>query len=808
MAGELNADGGSQFPSQAVSDSVKRSKEYGLKVANAIQNEWWRQDDGLGGGGNSSSHGDYQQNRYEYHRLRLYARGEQSTSKYQDEFAINGDLSYLNLDWKPVPIVPKFVDIVVNGMQDRLFSIKAQAQDPIATDKRSKFVEQVQEDMNSRDFTEGVREALGIDISNVPKEDLPDTAEELDLYMNIGYKQGIEIAMEQGIDNIFMQNKYPEIKRQIDRDLVVLGIGAAKHTFNNTDGIKLEWVDPADLVYSYTEDPTFGDCYYFGEIKRVRANELKKEFPDLTNAELDEIVKKGSIWDNYFNSGYYEREDTNDRNTVSILYFNWKSWKQNVHKVKKTATGADKALKKDDTFDPPKDKRAGFEKVAVAQETVYEGAYVLGTEMLLKWQEATNIVRPDSNTNKVMMNYVVNAPKLYKGRPESLVSRMTTYADLIQLQHLKLQQVIQRMTPSGVYLNADGLVEIDLGNGTSYNPQEALNMFFQTGSVIGRSLTTDGDQNPGAIPVQPLPGTGGEQIGQLIDAYNFYLNMIRDTTGLNEARDGSDPDPYALVGVQKLAAANSNTATRHILHGCVTMTEELARGITQRFKDVLEFHPKKKALIGSIGRFSVGSLQELDKLHHHDFGIFLELAPDEEEKALVEQNLQQALAKDQIGLEDAIDVRGVKNLKLANELLKIRKKKKIEMDQMLEERKIKLQGEQITQQTQAAELAKGQSEQMKSEAKGSLSQLENELAIKKEEILAQTKKELMRYEFELNKELKQMEIDAAERLADKQMKAAKAEVKSGPPTSGAPIKSFESSNDTLGAISTEQFAPK
>ena len=542
--GQTNGTGQiAQFPTQAVSDSVKKSKEYGLKVAHAIQTEWFSRDSGVG---------RFFQTRDEYHRLRLYARAEQSVRKYKDEMAINGDLSYLNLDWKPVSIIPKFVDIVVNGMQDRLFHIKAIAQDPIATGKRTKFVNDIKEDMETEELINTVSDKMGVDISNVPEEERPQNEEELELYMQIGYKQGIEIAEEEAIWNVMMRNDYHEIKKQIDYDLVNVGIGIGKCTFNNTDGIKLEWVDPANVIYSYTERPDFRDCYYFGEVKRVKSNELKKEFPSISDAEMEKIQELGSSWNDY-NSARYTPTDSYDTNTLNILYFNWKTWENNVYKVKETSSGGTKALKKDDTFNPPKDSRNRYERVAQAVEVVYEGCIVLGTEKLLKWQKATNMVRPESNTNKVMMNYVVNAPRLYKGRIESLVSRITTYADLIQLTHLKLQQTIQRLTPSGVYLDADGLAEIDLGNGTAYNPKEALNMYFQTGSVIGRSMTVDGDPNPGKIPIQELPGGGGGQTQILVETYNYYLNMIRDVTGLNEARDGGDPDKYSLVGVQKLS---------------------------------------------------------------------------------------------------------------------------------------------------------------------------------------------------------------------------------------------------------------
>ncbi len=427
------------------------------------------------------------------------------------------------------------------------------------------------------------------------------------------------------------------------------------------------------------------------------------------------------------------------------------------------------------------------------------------------------MIRPYSNTNKVMMNYIVSAPRIYKGNINSLVSKMTPYADLIQLTHLKMQQAIQRMTPSGVYLDADGLAEIDLGNGTSYNPQEALNMYFQTGSIIGRSLTVDGEMNPGKVPIQELPGGGGNQIQILIGAYNQYLQMIRDVSGLNEARDGSDPDPKALVGVQKLAAANSNVATRHILDSSMFITSSLAEAIALRVKDVLEFHPTREAFISGIGQFSVGALEDMKELHLHDFGIFLEIEPDAEEKGLLENNIQTALSQGGIFLEDAIDIREIKNTKLANQLLKIRRLRKQAADQAQAQAASVAQAEAQGQAQIQIEQAKAQAEQVKSSSKIQVSTAENELSIKKLEVEARTKRELMQFEYDLNVKLKALELEAQKELAEKQNKTQKdiADKKTsvsgiaGPPKTNKPKKSFESKgNDVLGGIDLSRFEPR
>lgn len=796
------------FPSQAVSDSEKASGLYGLEVAKAIESEWFKRDSGSV---------RFYANRDNYHRLRLYARGEQSIQKYKDELSINGDLSYLNLDWKPVPIIPKFVDIVVNGIGERTFDIKAYSQDPHSVQKKTKYLEDVMRDMYGYDLKRTIKDNLGIDTFSIPEEKIPNSDEELQLHMQLDYKQSIEIAEEEAINNVLDHNKYHLLKKRFDYDLTVLGIACSRTTFNTAEGIKIEYVDPADIVYSYTESPYFDDLYYVGEIRRVSLVELKKQFPHLTEEDIKEIEGTGSNALLYNKS--YASSDAEDKNHVYVLYFEYKTFQNQVYKIKETATGAEKAIQKTDSFNPPKDARSRFDKVSRAIEVLYQGVKIIGHNKLLKWELAENMTRPYSDTTKVNMTYNIVAPRIYKGKIESLVSRMTTFADMIQLTHLKLQQVMSRMVPDGVYLDADGIAEIDLGNGTNYNPQEALNMYFQTGSVIGRSMTQDGEFNHGKAPIQELQsGSGAPKIGALINSYNYYLQMLRDVTGLNEARDGSAPSEHALVGLQKLAAANSNTATRHIVQAGLYLTLRTAEDVSLRIADVLNYSNTKASFIGGIGKFNVGTLEEIQNLHLHEFGIYLELSPDEEEKQLLENNIQVALQRDQIYLEDAIDIREIKNTKLANQLLKVRRKRKAAEDRAMQLQNIQAQSDSNARAAQEAAAAEMQKEQALTESKAQLEQIKANLDIQKLEREAQIKKELMYHEFDLNMKLKQMETqvikDKEAYKEDRKDKRTKLQASQQSELidqrkNNKPPKDFESAGfDTLGGFGLEQFEPR
>ena len=799
----ISTNPNSSFPSQVVSDEEKKSFEYGVQVGRAIEGEWFH-------GGRSGNRFATNWNRY--HNLRLYARGEQPIQKYKDELSINGDLSYLNLDWKPVPVISKFVDIVVNGMSEKKYKINAYAQDPESIKKRTNYASGLLRDITAKAEIEQIKQMMGLDLYSTPDQsNLPETEEEISIHMQLKYKPSIEIAEEEVINNTLDKNKFELIRRRLNYDLTVLGIAAVKTDWNKAEGVVINYCDPAKMVWSYTEDPNFEDVYYVGEVRSITIPELKKQYPFISEEELDRISKMGNRTD------YVVGWNDYDENTVQVLYFEYKTYMNQVFKLKQTGNGLEKIIEKTDSFNPPESDT--FKKVSRTIEVLYTGAKILGYDQMIDWRLSENMTRPYADTTKVQMNYAISSPRMYKGRIESTVSKITGFADMINITNLKIQQVISKLVPDGVYLDIDGLAEVDLGNGTNYNPQEALNMYFQTGSILGRSLTQEGDMNRGKVPIQELSTSNGQaKIGALINTYQYYLQMIRDVTGLNEARDGSAPMEDTLVGLQKLAANASNVATRHILQSSLYLSARTCENISLRIADSIEFALTNNSLQEAISAYNVGTLQEISKLHLHDFGIYLELEPEDEDKAQLEQNIQIALKSGGIDIEDVIDIREIQNIKLANEILKQKRKKKAEAERQAQMQNIQAQGQANAEAAEKAAMAEVQKQQALTQEKVSIEQAKSQFEIQRLRAEAEIKRELMQVEFDFNMQLAQVRANAEgqkeqsiEDRKDKRIKiqgTQQSELINQRKNNLLPTNFESSGNDVLGGIGLEQFEPK
>ena len=674
-------------------------------------------------------------------------------------------------------------------MSDRLFKVNCIAMDAMSAEKRNQFQRTVEVNVVAQDLFRQVEKDFGVKMFQVDPGTLPQGDTEMELYMQLNYKPAIEIANEIAINTMLEENHYVDTRKRVDYDITTLGIGMTKHTFQQGDGITVDYVDPANVVYSYTEDPYFKDTFYWGEIKTVPIGEVIKIDPTVTNEQLSEISKYSQAWYDYYNVAAMYENSMFARDTCTLLYFKYKMMDEGE-----------------------------FEKVEKRIDVWYEGVMVMGTNIILKWEMMENMVRPNSANQYAMPNYVACAPRMYKGVLESLVRRMIPFADLIQISHLKIQQVVSKVVPDGVFIDADGLNEVDLGTGAAYNPEDALRLYFQTGSVIGRSFTQDGEYNNAKVPITQLTSSSGQsKMQMLIGNYNHYLNMIRQVTGLNEARDASSPDPNALVGVQKLAALNSNVATRHILNASLYITKTLAECLSIRTADVLEYADFRDEFAMQIGKYNLNILEEIKNLYLYDFGIFVEMSPDEEEKQQLEQNIQMSLQNGGIDLEDAIDIRTINNLKMANQLLKVKRKQTKAEVQQQQKQQQEMQAQQAQQlQQQAAQFSMQQSQQ-EMQTKIQIKQAEIAFEIEKQKNEAGLKRQLMQVEFDMNMQLRGMDQSKIDER-ETQRETAKADRISLGNTQQSkmieqrkrnlPAQNFESNEDSLDGFDLSEFSPR
>lgn len=795
-----------KFPDHFASDLEKETFDFGLKVGRAIQYEWF----------DKNSNGcRFYDRMNQFHLRRLYARGEQPIHKYKDWMKINGDLSLLNLSWDMPPVMNKFVDIISNKLGERLFEPKAYAHDAAVSEQRSMYQKQLEMDMVARDFLDQAMNETGINAFSVDPEDLPETDEERDLHMQLKFKPRVEMAAEVALNNILDFNDYRETLERYKRDIIELGMGVMRHEYVPGYGIRVHYEDPEYTVHSYTEDPHFNDTFYWGTVKTVHINEIKKQNPNLTPDEIEAITNASKEWFDAYNLSNPYRPSVFDKDMVNILVFSYKTTRNFVYKKKRLKTGGSRVIPKNDQFNPPAEEQFYFERLSKQEECWYSGVMVLGSDKIIKWELEKNMVKPNSDIQKAYSVWIAEAPHMYRGRIDSMVNRSIPYIDQFCLAHLKLQQIAQKINPDGVYIDADGLNEIDLGNGAAYTPQDALNLFWATGSVIGRSYTIDGEYNQGKVPVQELNNSSGQaKMSAIIQLMNYNLEQIREVIGVPKGADASTPDPDSLVGVQKLAALNSSMATKHILNACLFATEKLCEGIMIRISDILQFSDEREEFINMIGKYNVDILESIQELPLHSFGIYIEVSPDEEERAYLEQNIQMALNRDQIGLSDVIDIRNIKNIRIANELLKLRQKKKIQADQENKAIEMQMQAQNNMAAQQAAAEAKMAQINAEAQAKIAIKNAETEGEMRKLQFEAELKSQLMQQEFDLNYQLKTLDVEvinSKEKMkedrkdARSKMEASQQSKIADQRAKGLPPIDFESEEDTLDGFGLESF---
>lgn len=702
-----------KFPSVLDSFEEKKSKTFGAALGSAISTEWFHRS------GNSGKSRFYT-TQSEFLERRQYASGEVDMKKYYPKLGTNGDVSLLNLSAKSITPIPKIVDLVVNGMCDRGYSIEASAIDPISNQNKQNYRKRIQDDMNSIPIIQKAKETFGMDIASMPVEQLPQTDDELNLHVQMNWKPSCELSAQIAIKHIYEENMFDlTIDRQIKRDLVVDGAACIENRFHLAKGVKLERIDFKDMVYSQTKDPYFRDCFYKGCMKRVLISDVFLEFPDLRNDEnrniAEQLMGQSAWWNQYQGLG------SELKGHAYLLYFTYKTTREEYNKIKEKSNGEKLISKADANFDESKLKKGqknDFKRVSKVEEVLFEGVMLLGTNILLSWGVAKNMARPKSNTQKVCEQYSMIAPNFEEGKITSLVTRMMPIVDNLNVIELKAEQIIQGITPDGIAIDLDAIAQLEFADGSKSDHNTQLNMYLQKGSFFYRSSTLGGEYNNAQQPFKEI--RTGDSINKLTALRNEslnYLTQLTDIIGLNKASDASTPDKDSLVGIQKMAASNSNLATRHILKGAGYITLRTAEPVLYRVQDILKYYPSlREDLIRKIGATTVEDIAYLGDLYLSDFALNLYLEQDDEEKALLDQDLSLAIEKGFITLSDKYKVKNIKIFKQAVAYLAVVIEKASKKQQEIDANKFKQQADENIRAAQESEKAKQATIQMQIEA--------------------------------------------------------------------------------------------
>ena len=726
------------YPSPFVSPEVKNTKEYILSYLKQMY----------------SDHMQKNRTLYDYQKLtfsenRRYAEGNQNVQKYKDLLDGQGDQSYMNLDWSPIAIIPKFVDVIVGGMMNQEFDVLCNAIDPLSTDKRKQEKADLMTDMAMKDVSEKLK-GMGVDILQDRKA--LDDEEEVDLYMDLNYKQSAEIAMEQAIKFVMEACDFDVVKEDLLRDLVTIGICGVKTETDTNGQVKMRYVDPQRLVTSYTSSPDFRDIVHAGEIVRMNIRDLKKiagdQFDDEEYKDMAKLVsmKYGNNDRPYDSNGYGYGGHPYDDYTIEVMDAEFLSIDSYKYEKKNNRFGGYSFHKKDFEYDPPKNSRYKREQKNIQVKNRYVGKFIVGTDFVFDFGRAKNQERPKGFMSETMMSYVVFAPGMKDMRIKSLVSRMIPFADQIQLAHLKIQQLVAKARPKGLAIEVGGLENVTKGDGgATFDPLELQSIYDQTGNFYYRRIDDEGNASSGP-PIIELENGIGRDLTNLIGIYNYNLDRIRDVTGINEVRDGSTPSKDSLIGVQKMALMSSNNATRHINQAFLNVVGRTARSVVRRVQDVITYLGDFNVYDQAIGTSSVNSFKDIEDMREIDFGVFIDVMPDEQAKALLEQNIQVSLAQKELRIEDAILIRTIKNTKLANRMLVYRRKKYLE---------------DLQQQAQANAQANAQQQMQSTQVAGQIKQQE-----KQQDFVSDSEK--MKLEYQLKEQFAQAEHDRKMNLLELQ----------------------------------------
>ena len=732
-----------KFPDPLAPAEEKFSKEYGLKYAKAIESQWGSMDDA------SSVAGGRQR---DFERNRDYANGTQDTSIYKQILSSldpnNGDGTLLNLDWAPVPIVPKFVKVVVNKVLSRKPYPSVEALDPVSLGEKDERRADIEFAIKNKDVFKRAQ-TLGI-THDIDVTQLPDSTDEAEIFMEQNMKTNAEIAAQMGTALTLDWSDFDDgVYRRCVEDLVVCGMGVAKRRNDPNYGITVDYVDPSKFVHSYTEDPNMSDIVYGGHIKTISISELKRQAgSDLTEEQYEKIAagakNKSSNDVSKFSTRSYDKITGSmkygyDDYLIEVLDFEFKTVDCVYYESKESQFGNVGFYYKGGEYKPPTESVYFREPYKMEVESVYGGSYVLGAGFLYNYGQVSNIPKNVHDLTKAKLSYSVACTNLRRMRPKSMVGSIVGFADQLQLTHLKIQQAIAKAKPDGIIVDIEGLENVQLGRGGELQPLQIQDIYEQTGVFYYRSKNPDGGfQNP---PIRPLDNTI-RNIQQYVQLYNHYLTMIRDASGVNEVMDASTPKGDALVGVRQQAMAAGNNALYDITNASLVLYKRVCSDVVK----CLQIIPKESVLFRvyekALGKYNMDILASFEDLPMYNFGVRVVKEMSDEDRIYLEQNIQQSLAQKEIDLEDALAVRNVKDIDQAERLLIVRRKRRQAMLQKMQQQNMQMQQQMNMQAQQQAAQIKAQQAQMEAQIEAQKIQMKAQAEIQVGMQLHQLRKEI------------------------------------------------------------------
>lgn len=664
---DINYNSQYGFPDQFVSTEEKAKDDYGKRYAQAI---WYS----FGGAF------QWNQRRMRYIALRKWREGLQDVEEMKNIMSTGGDTTWLNIDWSPISIIPKFADIVTSIVNNSLYKVKCNAVDKISLNKKDIKKKEMQAAM----LLKKIEKQAGVKL--VPDGvKVPESEEQIDLYMDLNFKMATEMVMELGIDKVFVQNGFKETRKKVVDDLVTIKTGAIRNYYDRNYQICQRYVDPVNLITPYSLQEDYSDIPYAAEVIWKTIGQIKAEAgPKFTEEQYYEIAQSAfNKWGNLLAGGlkdYYYYQNTNQRPYYNFLIpcidFEFLSINTQYYKTKKNKYGVSRTYKEGESY-KGENQGPDTQMHSIDKQNRFGGMYILGADLVYNYGLQHNVDRKRKGKTYSLdtcLSFKIYSPGMRDMENKSLVERAVPYARQMQLAHLKLQQMQAQAVPKGIKIDISGLTEVIIGKGDqkeAMSPLELRAMYSQTGTFYYNRTNTDGSPMNGS-PIEEMENGLGKDVLNYIEIYNHNLNIIRDMIGVNEATDASTPSPEALVGIQKMAAAGTKNALRPLSEALTHIVESAADEVTRMIQDTLEYN--KEGIELSLGEAAYKILELGKDIALCDFSIQVEYLPDEEERLFLEQRIANAEANKEIRPEDAIICHSIKNTKEAAAYLMERRK--------------------------------------------------------------------------------------------------------------------------------------